>query len=512
MNKTVKILILLLIFSDILFAQKDTLENAKDNAQRIEQLSNTIQDLETQNAVLTKSVDMITIIFSIFAALIGFVLIAGTITSMFSWNTDRKRSNETYNLVKSKEVQTNQREQLIFARQDEMYSIALTKDEESSKRDKKIFGQSEETLRLVNETLKLAKDASERASRALEDKLAKKHYELEQESIDLIDESRAFKNYKILVEDSNFRSNLMTLSQEISGLQNNQNILEKDVALLPYCSFIRGMEFHINQHFKTAIKYWTQTKEHPSVTLPLKVMSLYWIAYEQNNLKDFDRATSNFELASELAQGALKYELERIKIESKFFDSKKYEPESLLAEMVDLYDRISKEAESEDIKKYKSAIALTLGNIYHELGNTNDGKKAEEYYILAKKTFFESPIKTKWTWFGYGESCFQLGEIEEAESIFLNEVKAEAEFDYSTRPEPRTKVLGQTTVLICSVRVKSLNESVNTLHNLIKTTLGGVDERLTVYSQFQRRNVEKKEYMSDLENFIRKYNETKLGS
>ena len=494
-------LLLLLLFSESIYSQVDSV---KFNALEIN-----VQDLKTQNAVISKNVDNLTLIFSIFSGIIGFIMVFGTITSFITWNTDRKRSNETYHLAKERDNQNSQREVIMNARQDTLYDMALTKDKEASKRDERIFGKSEETLRLVNETLQLAKDASERASKSLEDKLAKKHNELEQESAELIEESKALKNYKVLVENSTYRSNLTTLAQEITGLQNNQNILEKDVLLHPNCSFIRGMDFHLNQHFKPAIKYWKLVKEHPNVSIPLKIMALYWIAYEQNNLKDFDNATSNFELASNLAVGALKYELERIKIESKFFDSKNYEPESLLPEIEELNNRINKESENEEIKKYKSAITNTLGNIYHQLGNINEGEISKEYYTKAKKAFAASPIKNKWTWFGYGESCYKLDEIEEAEGIFLNKVKAEAEFDYSTRPEPRTKVLGQTTVLICSVRVKTLNESVNTIYNLIKATLGGVDERLTVYSQFQRRNVEKKEYLNDLDNFILEFNESK---
>ena len=334
----------------------------QEDAEKINQLTSAVQDLKTQNAVLTKSLDTLTLIFGFFAGLISVVLLVGTITSFISWNTDRRRSSETYYLAHQKE-------------------------KESSERDRSVFLQSTETLTLVNQTLKLAKDASERASNALAEKLNKKHNDLEQDAIDLIEESKACKNFKVLVEDSNFRSNLLTLALEITGLQHNQNILEKETALNPHCSFIRGMEYHLSQHFKTAIKYWKQAKDHKDAPDSLKIMSLYWIGYEQNNLKDFENATSNFEIASSIAKGAMKYELERIKIESKFFDFPKYTPDKLLPEIETLYEAIKKETVTEEFLKVRSNIGGTLGNIYYQLGNTSNEEKAKEYYKKAKSIF-----------------------------------------------------------------------------------------------------------------------------
>jgi tetratricopeptide (TPR) repeat protein len=261
------------------------------------------------------------------------------------------------------------------------------------------------------------------------------------------------------------------------------------------------MEFHLNQHFKPAIKYWKQAKEHPRVTDSLKIMSLYWIGYEQNNKGEFENAAANFELASSIAKGALYYELERIRIESKFFNTEKFSTEKIIPEMEALYAQVKLEKASDEFQRTKSSIAGTLGNIYYQLGNDlygEDKEKAILCYRKAKQTFADAPIRNKWNWFGYGEACFRLGELSEAEDCFLNKVKPEAEFEYSTRPEPRTKVLGQTTVLICSIRVESLHENVTTLYNLIKTTLGSVDDRVTVYSQFKRRNVFKDVFLKDL--------------
>lgn len=502
--------LLLVVFSSFAYGQatpsptpegiqtEELRRELREESKKTAELEKATQELRSQNAVLTKQLDWLTPI----AALISLVLLSGTITSLISWNTDRVRSRDTYKMALEKDKAVGEREKVVYERQDELFSLSLKKDQESSERDRHIFAQSTETLNLVNQTLKLAKDASERASKNLEDKLNRKHDELEQDAIDLIEDSKAYKNFKVLVEDSNSKSNLQTLALEIAGLQNNQNILEKEVALHPYCCFIRGMEFHLSQHVKPAIKFWKQAKDHPRVSDSLKIMALFWIGYEQNNKGEFEDAASNFEVAASVAKGALKYELERIQLESKFFDTKRFSPESVLPEMESLYKRINDADKSDEIQKASSSIAGTLGNIYYQLGNELLSKGREEdatrYYQKAKETFANAPIRNKWNWFGYGEACYSLKEYEEAEDCFLNKVKPEAEFEYSTRSEPRTKVLGQTTVLICSIRVQSLHENVTTLFNLIKATLGSVDRNVTVYSPFQRRNVLKEVFLEDL--------------
>lgn len=297
---------------------------------------------------------------------------------------------------------------------------------------------------------------------------------------------------------------------EIAQLQTNQKILEDNVSLKPFCGFIRGMHFHLGQHFKEAIKYWKLVKDDKEATPQLKIMALYWIGYEQNNTMDFDNATITFENAAiladkELKDDALKYELERMKIESKSFNDSKFEPESLLPEIESLFKRIQN---SDEFRKAKSKILGTLGNICLQIANkyrkNNDETISKQHYEKAKNSFLSAPEKDKWIRFGLGESLYRLKEQKEAEDIFRN-VFIEATEEYSSRIEPRTKVLGQTTVLICSmwVKDKTMNDKVDSIYSsLTQQTIGPVDERLSVYSQVQRRNVPKKRFFEDLKELM----------
>lgn len=468
---------------------KELQKNVKyEDPDKIEKLIEDVQNLKTQNAVLNNSLDTLTTLFTIFGVLISIILIFGVVTSGISWNTERMRSKETH-------------------------SLALKKEQESSEKDRDIFSKSMVTLTLVNQTLRLAKDASERAYKATHDKLNKKHKALEKEARDLLEKSKADENFKVLVEDSTVRSNLLALASVIISLQTNLDMLEEEVDLLPHCCFIRGMEFHLKQHYELAIKYWKIAKDKRNIPKSLHIMALYWIGYEQNNLAKYEDAALSFGLASDLATTPMDYELKRMKIESKSFDIINYTKKNILSEIESLYGKIKKEIDSKEFNKIKSNVGLTLGNIYFQFGNDlpkSKSKKSTWYYKKAKDTFNEAPVKNKWIWFGYGESCYKLGDHQEAEKILLDKVRNVVEFEYSKRLEPRTKVLCQTTILICSMRIEKFRENVDSTHLLIKTILGDVDERLTIYSQLHNRNVPKKQFLEDLNKLVDEFKAPKV--
>ncbi len=485
----------------------------KEVDEKIENQRKEIESLKSTTAVLTKSLEQQQSLVFGFGGLISLLLIVGSISSFTTLWTDRKRLTEMYDLSIKRERETSARDSVLQRKEDTAYDLSLIREGESSMRDRSLFKQSTETILLVNETLKLAKDASIRASKALEERLNRQHKKLEKEAADLIEESSADTNFKVLVEDSNFRSILQTLASEITALQTNLNILESadDMALFPYCSFIKGMEQHLDQHFKQAIEFWKHSDEYKDAPPELRVMALYWIGYEQNNLGEFEAATKHFDEAAQLAHGHLKFELKRIRIESKFFNEQKFSASQIVSELEALHAEAQSQEDSEEFRLVKSQIATTLGNVYLDLGRTSletgDDASSRMYYEKARETLEHTPIKNKWIWFGYAEACDKLGDTKIARQTVQEKVRQEAELEYLTRPEPRTRVLGQTTVLLCAMITNDSAASITSHLTNIKTTLGTVDKRLTIYSQFRRRNVRKEQFMEDLDSTITRYQE-----
>lgn len=523
--KTTFLFLLLLFSINPLIASDSTIiarfeQQLKRNEKTLNDVNATNQANSDRLSAFDKRLDFMSYFFYGFGGLLAIVLAAGSLTSFLNWKTERKRAKEDYEFARGRENEVASREKILSQRQDEMYAFMFAKEKTLAsrqdemygfmferektiaQRDESIFKSSSDTLTLVNDTLTLAKDASERASLSLKRRFDSSHEELENRSKELIEEdSKAYKNYKNLVENAGFRSTIMTLDLEIMALKNYQLFLDESIQLKPFTSFIHAMRFHLSQDFKDAIKYWKQVKDHVDANKQLKIMTLFWIGYEYNNMMEFEKATASFEEAKELAEGAQKYEQERMLIESKFFDIKKFKTDQIVLELKSLKERILAQPDTEDYNKIKGKILGTLGNVLIQYANEfrKEGnlENAYENYKNAFDAFNSAPSKDKWIYFGIGEALYRMGKKEEAIEIFEKNVLEAAEKEYTGRVEPRSKVLGQTTQLICSIWIKSRNVNVIALRNSIIQAVGDVDDRFSVYTQTQRRNVSKADFIDN---------------
>ena len=75
----------------------------------------------------------------------------------------------------------------------------------------------------------------------------------------------------------------------------------------------------------------------------------------------------------------------------------------------------------------------------------------------------------------------------------------EADSEFLTREELRTKVLAKSTQLICCIRAEYPEQHVKDRHDEVISLLANVDNRLTIYSQMQRRNIAKEAFYRDLD-------------
>lgn len=467
--------------------------------QEIVQLKKTIADVkdkvESQKEIVYYIIGFFTL-FSLFGAGITF----------FSYRNNERRADAS-----------EQRSAGI-------HSLTIENDKTSQQRSNQIFEESQKTLTLVNETLKLATEASSRASKSLENRLNLTMKELERESISTIEQSEAYTDDKLLTQDKNICSEIHRVGRKIEGLMNNIVILENtQFKLDPHCCFIKGAHDYLEEQFYDAIKSWEDTIQHEKTPANLKSLAYFWIGYVNNNLHDFRKAIINFRGALEFANETREFELRRIQIETRFFN--KESNSDLVSDMNSLIQELNVKQTinfNREVEKQKIRMLTTLGNLYHQIGNEEeDAIRKKDYYTLAKRTFGEllnikedtdivSHIanmkdgkrdKEKWVIFGYAEAIFMLGEIEPAQKLYKNFIMRLAGNEFIRREEKRTKVLARTTQLICSIRAKLL-ENVNEYRLSVESTLSDADKRLTIYSQFQRRNVTIQDFRDDLESFM----------
>lgn len=446
------------------------------------------QPLEIQVALLNDRVanlrETTTWLFAFLALILG--------VGVFSWFRDEGRAGR----AEQRTIQA--------------HALAMRGEEAAQQRiqlvQETFLESSKETLDLVNQTLTLAYQASERAAKLVEDRAKSILRGLDSDSRKLL-ESVPSQEDRALVANSDRRSRLHSLAEKINGFQINSSFLDDlpEFELTPACFFIRGMDFHLRQQFYDAIDCWESTTLCRDADNKLKSLAWYWIGYEYNNLGIFDDAHLNFGKAREVADGARWYELQRIMIETRFFNNRRESAAQLIPPLVSLLDSIKKEGDSEEFQKRIRGILTQLGNVYLQAGNDlrkeDKPEEARKMYECAKETFAKAADENKWALFGLAQAQYRLGEKREAEPIFKDEIRPKAIEEYN-REEPRTKAMAKMTELICCIRVPSLNGEARGIYVQVLEALSRVDERLTVFSQMQKRNVTKKEFRKHLEEFM----------
>lgn len=139
------------------------------------------------------------------------------------------------------------------------------------------------------------------------------------------------------------------------------------------------------------------------------------------------------------------------------------------------------------------------------LAEAKDTLAAVQYFTRAQGIFSQVADKDQWALFGLGQVFAYLGKTSDAENILAGEARKNAQNEYINRIEPRTKVLARTTEIICCALVPRLRKEVHSVYGDLIESLGLVDSRLTLYSQFQKRNVPRDEFKSDQDGFVKEY-------
>jgi tetratricopeptide (TPR) repeat protein len=349
------------------------------------------------------------------------------------------------------------------SRAKESHVISIAGETAAQNRASEIHGaflaSSKETLELVNATLQLAKEASERAVKSIEEKAIAALADVDQRARDLITRVPREDDHA-LVANQTRRSKLISLAYEISSFEINQQILPTPIALTPHCLFIRGMDLHLKQQFEDALEYWTKVALRDDSSDELKSLAWYWIGTEQNNLADFSEAEQSFDRARETTSGTRDLELQRIRLESRFFDKEQEEASALIRPLEDLLKQAERMNHTQEVEARRIKILTTLGNVRHQAGNDcrRDGRldEATEHHNAALVLFEQAESHDKWALFGKAEALYSLEQHDKANPIYRGPLRSHAINEYLGKIEPRTKLLAREMELICCVRVRDL--------------------------------------------------------
>lgn len=364
---------------------------------------------------------------------------------------------------------------------------------------------SADTIRLVNDTLGLAKDASERAATSAERRAIKELEDLDDLSQEIIVKSSQ-KDDRDIVSNPTNRTELEALAERIQSFDIYTVILDERVSLTPNCYFIRGIHAHLKQHFDEAIKLWKKCTIDEKATNHLKSLAYYWIGYENNNLGKFGEGAHNFGEAERLAEDGRKLELRRISLESSFFDVARSTCDSIMPSFLNLLCDAEARSEEYGISSYVDSIRSTAANVLYVRGTERVLKgetAADEDFQAALDIFARIQRPNKWSRLGHAQCSIRLDvNAEGAKKILRESVLPDARDEFVKRVEPRSKVLARLTELVCSLANNADMAVVESLRGQVLSSLGDVDNRLTLYSLRQRRNVSKDVFVDDLEAII----------
>lgn len=448
-----------------------------------------LSELEQRVSGLEGRIDGLENLVNVALVVVGLLFAVSAGVSLVNFFRAESRAAESHALSVSGETAAQ-------SRANEIHSTFLT--------------SSKDTLELVNATLQLAKEASERAVKSIEEKAASALKDLDQRARGLITRVPQEDDHA-LVANQKRRAELISLAHKITGFEINQQILPTPITLTPHCLFVRGMELHLRQQFEDALKYWDQVALRDDSSGELKSLTWYWIGTEQNNLGDFSEAEQSFDRARQTASETRDLELRRIRLESRFFDKEQEAAFTLIRPLEELLQQAERMGHIQEVEARKVKILTTLGNVRHQAGNDcrRNGRTAEalEHYEAALDLFGQAERHDKWALFGKAEALYRLERLDEAYPLYHGQLRRHAINEYLNKIEPRTRALAREMELICCVRVRELWGDVTTAYYNVIEVLGQVDERLTVYSQLQRRNVRRSQFRDELSQLMRELRE-----
>lgn len=263
-------------------------------ARQVRRLRHDVRDLQRglDHASVKLNVALIPV-----ALLVAILALGGGLGVVFSIR-DQRRISQLHELTVAGEVSSQRRAEQGYA---------------------SFLDQSQTTLALVNDTLKLAKDATDREARSLEIRAQQQIDTIEETAQQLMLETFVTDEFELIVEDPARRERLHALADELRALESQTGL--KNVPLPPYTKFVKAIDRFLSNDPDTAINILRRTSEE---RLPenLRRFVLYWLGYVLTTVGQYQEALTRFKLddAGLPERHPEHFQLMRVIVETEFFD------------------------------------------------------------------------------------------------------------------------------------------------------------------------------------------------
>ncbi|MBL8775241.1 MAG: hypothetical protein JNK12_04900 [Acidimicrobiales bacterium] len=468
--------------------------------------------VEQETAASTSSVDsletFLTWAFAPIAVLVGLLAaggIAGTVNSMRMDN----RAGQMHQLAMSGEA------------------TAQLRAEQSHVT---FLDASQKTLTLVNETLELAKDASARAATSMAERANGKLNDLTSRARKELSQFIISGEFKSLVTEPNTTKETLAIADELRTLEGLFSV--QDISLTAPCLFMRGMASHLRQDPGSAISDLNDAVASRDGE-QLIDLAYYWIAYEHNNLGQYDQGRNTFARARERATQSGR---DRVAL-----DLSAKEHESTFFGLAAAFERDPKPDTIEAVKEIRSALELLIeearrrgftaeraqlsnidGNIrtWVALQAPEPAEQAAAWRQAAAA--YQDSVDAKPSWYaelGLLECEWRLSELGEAPCPRPERYAALAERvsdDVDRRYEPRSRVLLHEANFLCRGRAAVItqredNDDESALrdylptHGTVRQALEGVRKEVTLYSAVTKVNLDRLDFLAEVDDLAAEF-------
>ncbi len=300
---------------------------------------NQINDLKTRVDDLEGIVQLM---LAPIAILIGILSLGGALGVVFSLR-DQRRLSQFHELAVSSEISSQRRSELSYS---------------------SFLEERQKTLTLVNQTLDLAREATDQAAHTMERKAAASLASIEASARDLLQPLLDAGEFESIAEKAETRTNLETVAGELRAIEGY--LLLQDIDLQPHSRFVKGIAQYLADDANGALRTLRQAAQDSSIR-ELQLFSIYWDAYLNIALGRYAEAEHIFEWGREnLPNRALEHvEFDRMIDDTRFFK------------------RAAEQAEAGPLDRFEAVAPFLidlekLSDVYHTEETDSDTRTSHE--------------------------------------------------------------------------------------------------------------------------------------
>lgn len=372
---------------------------------------------------------------------------------------------------------------------------------------------AQRTLTLLEESLRLTRQADERTAEAATLRARERVGELEGRARELLAAAALSADPETCVDDLRLRGELADLADEVAMLEGP--IMLQAIELPPACLQVKGLHRHQRHEARAALKSFRECAVR-ATDRDLALLARFWAARELCALGHFVESAETLRraLETEAPGSPRRLELGRLRLESLFFGLAEAATESARPDVTGIVEGLEREIErlraelpeqSLEHAAVSRRICTTAGDVM-AWGARHSTDSSERASLLKKAVgFYELAGDELWARLGWAEASQALGEPVDA--ALYRQVEELAVGRLSRPLEPRSLPPVHLARLIAQERLQAPLGELEISAGALRAALQGVDRLMTVFSPFERRNVTREAFEAESHQFFREIGE-----